>query len=73
MTDMTDCVVKITNYRKSGERFDMLLALRPVSDGEGNRRFCIGMHFEITPQRPLKQLVSKLGKLIKLFPAKAPL
>ena len=68
-----DCHVKITNYRKSGEPFDMLLALRPIVDANGQRRFCIGLHFEVTPSRPLKQLVVKLGKLIKLFPSQAPL
>ena len=73
LTDVSDCVVKITNYRKSGEPFNMLLALRPVVDAEQTRRFCIGLHFEITPQRPLKQLVVKLGKLVKLFPSQAPL
>jgi PAS domain S-box-containing protein len=73
MSDITDCVVKITNYRKTGEPFDMLLALRPVVDADQTRRFCIGMHFELTPTRPLKQLVTKLGKLVKLFPSQAPL
>ena len=73
LTDITDCVVKITNYRKTGEAFDMLLALRPVVDAEGTRRFCIGLHFELTPAKPLKTLVTKLGKLIKLFPKEAAL
>ena len=73
LSELTDCVVKIINYRKTGEPFDMLLALRPIVDATGAARFCIGLHFEITPDKPLKTLVAKLGKLIKLVPAKAPL
>lgn len=56
LRDVADCVVKITNYRKTGEAFEMLLALRPVADLNGSRRFCVGLHFEITPALPLKQV-----------------
>ena len=73
LADLADCVVKITNYRKNGDPFEMLLALRPVTDISGARRFCVGIHFEVTPSMPLKQIVVKLGKLVKLFPDKAPL
>ena len=53
-------------------KVEPLLALRPVVDSNATKRFCISLHFEITPTRSLKQLVTKLGKLIKLFPSQAP-
>lgn len=45
----TDAVVKITNYRASGERFTNLLALRAVRDGQ-QQRFFIGLQCELPPQ-----------------------
>ena len=72
LRDSTDCVVKISNYRQSGEPFAMLLALRPIVDESGKKRFCIGLHMEITSSRSLKTLVTKVSKLIKLFPSTAP-
>ena len=39
LRDSTDCVVKISNYRQSGEPFAMLLALRPIVDESGKQRF----------------------------------
>ena len=30
-----DCLVKVTNYKKGGEKFQLLLALLPVTDSDG--------------------------------------
>ena len=38
-----DCFVRITNYRKSGETFENLLAMLPIHDTNGVYRFCIGV------------------------------
>ena len=46
----TDTCVRITNYRKSGEKFENLLLLRPVRDSNAVRRFCVGVQTEVTDQ-----------------------
>ena len=73
LSNRNDCVVKITNFRASGEPFEMLLGLRPVADESGAMRFCIGLHFEITSSKSLQSLVAKLAKMLKLLPPTAPL
>ena len=65
-----DCAVRITNYKKSGEAFEQLLALHPVLDTSDRYRFCFGIHYEITPALPLKTIVAKISKLIKTLPSK---
>ena len=65
----TDCHVKITNYRKTGELFENLLTMRPVHDSNGVYRFCIGVQFEVTQDMSLKNRLSKLDKLLKLLPS----
>ena len=42
-----DTHVKITNYRKNGEKFQNLLTMRPVLDGDGLYRYVIGVQFEL--------------------------
>jgi PAS domain S-box-containing protein len=42
-----DCHVKITNYKKSGAKFQNLLSMRPVHDSNGVYRFVIGVQFEV--------------------------
>eukprot|EP00966_Prymnesium_polylepis_P069265 1609651-Prymnesium_polylepis.1 len=42
-----DTCVRITNYRKSGEKFVNLLLLRPVFDSNGEYRFCVSVHLEV--------------------------
>ena len=65
-----DCAVRITNYKKSGEAFEQLLALHPILDTSDRYRFCFGVHYEITPALPLKTIVAKISKLIKTLPSK---
>ena len=65
----TDCHVKITNYRKTGELFENLLTMRPVHDSNGVYRFCIGVQFEVTRDLSLKSRLAKLDKLVKLLPS----
>ncbi|KAJ1617065.1 hypothetical protein T492DRAFT_581004, partial [Pavlovales sp. CCMP2436] len=43
LQNATDLCVKLTNYRRSGETFQNLLALRPVHDTNGAYRLCIGV------------------------------
>ena len=65
-----DCAVRITNYKKSGEAFEQLLARHPILDTSDRYRFCFGVHYEITPALPLKTIVAKISKLIKTLPSK---
>ena len=43
-----DTCVRVTNYRKNGDTFKNLVALRPVVDSNGVYRFCIGMALALT-------------------------
>ena len=49
-----DTHVKITNYRKNGEKFQNLLTMRPVLDGDGLYRYVIGVQFELTDDDSLE-------------------
>lgn len=42
-----DCHVKLTNYRKNGEKFQNLLSMKPVFDADGIYRYVIGVQFEV--------------------------
>lgn len=70
----TDCHVRITNYRKSGEIFSNLLTLRPVCDASGISRFCVGVQFEVTRSRSgTDAKLHRLARLISLLPHTLPL
>ena len=58
-----DCHVKLTNYRKNGEKFQNLLTMRPVFDADGVYRYVIGVQFEIVEDEDLKARVSLLERL----------
>jgi len=65
-----ECHVKLTNYRKSGEKFQNLLSMKPVFDADGIYRFVIGVQFEIREDANLKQRLIQLDKLLRLLPSK---
>ena len=63
-----DCHVKLTNYRKSGEKFQNLLTMRPVFDADNVYRYVIGVQFEVVLDEDLKARMLLLDKLLKLLP-----
>jgi PAS domain S-box-containing protein len=65
-----DCHVKLTNYRKNGEKFQNLLTMRPVFDADNIYRFVIGVQFEIVEDGNLKKRLVQLDKLLHLLPHK---
>ena len=67
-----DCHVKLTNYRKNGEKFQNLLSMKPVFDADNIYRYVIGVQFEIRNDSTLKQRLIQLDKLLKLLPSKLP-
>jgi len=66
-----DCHLRVTNYRKSGERFSNLLSLRPVRDGSSAYRYCVGLLSEIDAQSlqnpDVPATSAKLAALADLF------
>ena len=71
-----DCIVRMTNYRKSGELFINLLTMRPVHDSNGVYRYCIGVQFEVVDdwvrggaQHSCKRQLDKLVALVKELPS----
>ena len=64
-----DCITRITNYRKTGEKFENLLTMRPVHDSNGVYRYCIGVQFEVTDEASCKPQLDKLVKLVKQLPS----
>ena len=68
-----DCQVKLTNYRKDGEKFQNLLTMRPVFDTDNVYRYVIGVQFEIVEDEDLKARVSLLERLLQLLPRQLPL
>jgi PAS domain S-box-containing protein len=73
-----DCHVKITNYKKSGAKFQNLLSMRPVHDSNGVYRFVVGVQFEVGNWRTgldtqvqtleLKERLKTLEHLLRLLP-----
>ena len=67
-----DCHVKLTNYRKNGEKFQNLLSMKPVFDADGIYRYVIGVQFEVVEDMNLKARLVQLDKLLRLLPSKLP-
>lgn len=67
-----DCHVKLTNYRKNGEKFQNLLSMKPVFDADGIYRYVIGVQFEVVPDSNLKSRLVQLDKLLRLLPKRLP-
>ncbi|CAM9252965.1 unnamed protein product [Choristocarpus tenellus] len=65
-----DCHVKLTNYRKNGEKFQNLLSMKPVFDGDNIYRYVIGVQFEILQDKGLKKRLVQLDKLLRLLPSR---
>jgi PAS domain S-box-containing protein len=65
-----DCHVKLTNYRKNGDKFQNLLSMKPVFDADGIYRYVIGVQFEIKEDSNLKDRLIQLDKLLRLLPSK---
>ncbi|CAM9894259.1 unnamed protein product, partial [Chrysoparadoxa australica] len=65
-----DCHVKLTNYRKNGEKFQNLLSMKPVFDADGIYRYVIGVQFEIVADQGLKKRLVQLDKLLRLLPSR---
>ena len=57
----TDCVVRMTNYKRSGERMDSLLTLRSIYDSFGTYRYCIGTQIEADAERETLRTQSHLA------------
>ena len=64
--------MKLTNYRKNGEKFQNLLSMKPIFDADGIYRYVIGVQFEIIEDENLKQRLIQLDKLLRLLPSKLP-
>ena len=65
-----DCHVKLTNYRKNGEKFQNLLSMKPVFDADDIYRYVIGVQFEILQDEGLKKRLVQLDKLLRLLPSR---
>mmetsp|Transcript_23518 Transcript_23518/g.39181 ORF Transcript_23518/g.39181 Transcript_23518/m.39181 type:complete len:749 (+) Transcript_23518:92-2338(+) len=65
-----DCHVKLTNYRKNGEKFQNLLSMKPIFDADNIYRFVIGVQFEVKEDDNLKARLVQLDKLLRLLPSK---
>ena len=62
--------MRITNYRKSGEKFDNLLSMHGIHDSNDIFRFCIGVQLEVKrgDEPMLKKRLLMLTKLLTLLP-----
>ena len=69
LRDGTDTCVRITNYRKSGETFDNLVALRPVHDSTGVYRFCICAQMKLGPEFALAKRLQVLAQVMNFMPS----
>ena len=60
----SDCTVKMTNYKRSGDTFDNLLSIRPVHDSNGVYRFCVAVQGDATAGQGARELQKALLHLL---------
>ena len=65
-----DCLVKVTNYKKGGEKFQLLLALLPVTDSDGLYHYCVAVQMEAREDGKLAEHLQQMDLLLKLIPRK---
>jgi PAS domain S-box-containing protein len=63
-----DCHVKLTNYRKGGQKFKNLLSMKPIFDADGQYRYCVGIQFEVCEDTGLKVRLNRLDRLLRMLP-----
>lgn len=54
------CVVTLRNYRKNGELFLNRLAIRPLTDPDGNVIYYLGVQYDVTQQVRAQEEIEKL-------------
>jgi PAS domain S-box-containing protein len=60
--------VAITNYRKDGEPFINLLAMKPIFDAEGTYAFVVGVQFDITDKEASLVQMKMVDDLLSILP-----
>jgi PAS domain S-box-containing protein len=54
------CIVTLRNYRKNGELFLNRLAIRPLTDPDGNVIYYLGVQYDVTDQVRAQEEIEKL-------------
>jgi PAS domain S-box-containing protein len=54
------CIVTLRNYRKNGELFFNRLAIRPLTDPDGNVIYYLGVQYDVTDQLRAREEIEKL-------------
>jgi PAS domain S-box-containing protein len=54
------CTVTLRNYRKNGEMFLNRLAIRPLTDPDGNVIYYLGVQYDVTQQVRAQEEIEKL-------------
>jgi PAS domain S-box-containing protein len=54
------CIVTLRNYRKNGELFFNRLAIRPLTDPDGNVIYYLGVQYDVTDQVRAQEEIEKL-------------
>lgn len=54
------CIVTLRNYRKNGELFFNRLAIRPLTDPDGNVIYYLGVQYDVTDQVRAREEIEKL-------------
>ena len=70
LTEGQDCHVKLTNYRKNGERFKTSLSFRSIFDDSNVYRYLIGIRFEIKESDNLNERLVQLDRFCRFIPSK---
>ena len=68
MVSGNNCLVKLKAMRKSQDVFSSICVLRHFFDEKSAPRFAITLQVELPDGQPVKQLVERLTKLMKLMP-----
>jgi PAS domain S-box-containing protein len=64
--------IEITNYRKNGEEFRNLLAMKPIFNYKGEYSFIIGLQFDVSGQSSTVSKLQLIDHLVSMLPDRLP-
>ena len=64
--------VEITNYRKNGEPFGNLLAMKPIFNCKGIYSFVVGIQFDLTSSHSTVSALQMVDSLMAMLPDRLP-
>lgn len=72
LKDAKPVYATITNYRKNGEKFKNLLAMKPLFDADGVYSYVVGLQFEVSNADGKHRSLATVNDLLSMLPDRLP-